>query len=110
MKMLDYGLFQLYKNLGVYGAAYDVQDNDDEIIFTMGVPGMKEEDIDVRVRDNKRLVIKSLKTSKYTPEFNYVFTLPVGIIKKETYAMVHDGLLEVHLKKEEKNEFKVSLR
>jgi len=109
-RLLDYGLYQSFKTLGAFGAMYDMQENENELIFTMGVPGLVQENIDIRIRDGKRLVIKSLKSSKYTPEFYYTFILPCEVIKKETYANIENGVLEVHIQKAEPNEFKVKLK
>jgi HSP20 family molecular chaperone IbpA len=110
MRLLDYGLYQNFKTLGVFGAMYDMQENENELIFTMGVPGLTQENIDIRIRDGRRLVVKSLKSSKYTPEFNYTFVLPCDVVKKETYANIENGVLEVHIQKDEVKEYKIKLR
>lgn len=110
MYMLDYGLFQLYKNMGVFGSAYYVDDKEDKIIFQMSVPGLAEKDIDIRIRDDKRLVLKSEQHSKFTPDFYYAFVLPCKIKKDETFASIDNGILTVTLKKEKVNEFKVKLK
>ena len=110
LKMLDFGLYQIYKNLGAFGMSYDVNEVDDKIIFTMGVPGMVEDDIDIRIKDGRRLIVKSLKPSKYVPEFNYAFILPCKVIKKETYASVKNGVLTIYIQKAEPDEYKVSLK
>jgi len=82
MRLLDYGLYQSFKTLGVFGTMYDMQENENELIFTMGVPGLTQENIDIRIRDGRRLVVKSLKSSKYTPEFCYTFVLPCDEVKE----------------------------
>jgi len=109
MNLLDYGLYQVYKNLGVVGTSCDVNDVDDKIVFSMGVSGLTREDIDIRIVNNKRLVIKSMKESRFTPMFHYAYVLPCEVVKKETYATVKDGILTVYLKKKENSEYKVSL-
>jgi HSP20 family molecular chaperone IbpA len=110
IRLLDYGLYQKFKTLGAFDTFYDVQENDEEFIFTMGIPGLTQKDVDLRIRDNKRLIIKSLKESKYTPEFSYSFVLPTGIIEKDTYANIENGILEVHMYKKKPEEYKVKLR
>jgi HSP20 family molecular chaperone IbpA len=110
LKLFDYGLYQMYKNLGAFGMSYDVEEKEDQIIFTMGVPGMAEGDIDVRVKDGRRLVVRSLNKSKYVPDFCYSFVLPCKVIKKETYATVKNGVLSIFIKKAEPDEYKISLR
>jgi HSP20 family molecular chaperone IbpA len=106
---MEHGLFQLYKNLGVCDTAYDIEDLDDKIILTMGVPGLKQSDVDIRIRDGRRLVAKS-KGGKFTPPFYYAFALPCEIIKEETYCSVRDGVLTVSIQKKESSEFKISIK
>jgi HSP20 family molecular chaperone IbpA len=110
MKLMEYGLFQLYKNLGVFGTVYDIEDLDDKIIFTMSVAGLRYADIDVRIRDGKRLIVRCSKDCKYTPPFYYAFSLPCEVIKEETFCTVKDGLLTVTIQKKESSEFKVALK
>ena len=110
LRLLDHGLYQIYKNLGAFGMTYNIEDTEEQIIFTMGVPGMKEGDMDIRIKDGLRLVVKSVNKSRYTPDFCYAFILPCKVIKKETYATVIDGILSVFIKKAEPDEYKVSLR
>lgn len=110
LRMLDYGLYQVYKNLGAFGSFYDTIDGEDSITFMMGVPGLKEDDIDVRIKDGRRLVVKSLKSSKFTPDFNYAFLLPCKVVKKETFATIKDGVLSVVIKKAEPDEYQVRLK
>jgi HSP20 family molecular chaperone IbpA len=110
LRLLDSGLYQIYKNLGVIGMSYDTEENEEKIIFTMSVPGMTDADVDVRIKDGRRLTIKSINSSKYTPEFHYAFILPCKVIKKETYATVKNGVLTVYIQKAEPDEYKVSLK
>ena len=109
MNIIDYGLYQVYKNLGVVGTSYDIQENDDQYIFTIGIPGLSREDIDIRIVNGKRLIIKSLKEARFTPKFNCAYVLASEVIKKETYATVKDGILTVFLKKKENSEYKIRL-
>lgn len=109
LRLLDYGLYQAYKTLGAFETAYDVKNTEEEIVFTMGIPGLVEEDVDIKIREGKRFIIKSKRHSKFTPPFSYVFSLPCRINKDETYASVKNGILEVHLKKEKADEFNVKL-
>jgi HSP20 family molecular chaperone IbpA len=108
-RLLDYGLYQMYKTLGCVGMSYDVDENDKTITINVSVPGLKKEDIEVKVRDGRRLVLKSVKSSKYTPDFYYSFILPSEITKKGAIASLQDGVLTVKLEKKEGTEFKLSL-
>jgi HSP20 family molecular chaperone IbpA len=109
MELLDHGLYQIYRNLGVSIESYDVQETDDKIIITFGVPGLVKKDIDVTIRGGTKLRIKSMRSTKFTPDFLYVFAIPCSILKEETYAVVQDGILTVYIQKAESLEFKVKL-
>jgi HSP20 family molecular chaperone IbpA len=95
--------------MGCFGLAYDVQENKKEIVFTMGVPGMKKEDIEIKIRDSRRLVLRSLKSTKYTPDFHYAFVLPCEISKRGAIASMEDGVLTVKLERKEVDEFRIKL-
>lgn len=110
LRMLDYGFYQIYKNLGVFGTFYDTTENDENITFTMSVPGLMEDGIDIRIKESRRLVVKSLKSSKYTPDFNYAFVLPCKVIKKETFANLKDGVLTIVMKKDKPDDYQVRLK
>lgn len=109
-RLLDHGFYHVFKNMGAFETFYNVTETDEELIFTMGVPGMAEGDIDLRIRDDRRLLVKSNKSCKYTPDFKYAFILPCKIDKKETFATVEKGVLEIHLRKKEADEFKIKLK
>jgi HSP20 family molecular chaperone IbpA len=110
MRMIDSGLYQVYKNLGVFGTVYNIEDIEGKIIFTMGVPGLIKRDIDVRIRDNRRLIVRCDKDSKFTPPFYYAFILPCEVDKDETFAITRDGVLTVSIQKKESSDYKVALK
>ena len=108
--LLDYGLYQMHKQLGCFGMAYDIQDGKKEIIFSMSVPGLKKEDIEIKIRDGRRLVLKSIKSSKFTPDFYYAFILPCKISERGALASMEDGVLTVKMEKKEVKEVNVELK
>ena len=108
--LLEYGMFLMNNNLGIHKSEYDVQETDEKYILSLRVPGLREQDIDVKVRNDRKLMIKSKRDTKFTSEFSYVFLIPTRIKKENTYATVEDGVLEVHLFKAEADEFKVKMR
>jgi HSP20 family molecular chaperone IbpA len=110
LRLLDFGLYQIYKNLGVVGTSYDVQENDEQFIITIGVPGLVRSDIDITIRGGKRMVIKSKRSTKFTPDFSYVFHIPCKVIKDETFATVKEGVLTVFIQKAEDSDYKVELK
>jgi HSP20 family molecular chaperone IbpA len=99
MRLLESGLCQIYKNLGVFGTVYNIEDLEEKIIFTMSVPGLMRKDIDVLIRDDKKLIVKCDKDSKFTPPFYYAFILPCEVDKEETFAITKDGVLTVSIQK-----------
>lgn len=101
LRLQDYGLYQVYKTLGVVGTSYDVVENDNQFIITIGIPGLIRDDIDITIRDGKRMVIKSKRVSRFTPEFSYVFIIPCVVVRDETYATVKNGVLSVFIQKTE---------
>lgn len=102
MRLLDNGLYQINKNLGFSESRFDVLDGDEYIVFRMAVPGLRDKDVDIRVRDSNRILIKSLRASKFCSPFYYVFATSCDIAKEETYAMVKDGILTIKFKKDER--------
>ena len=109
MRMLDYGLYQIFSNFGVAGASYDVTENDEQFILSIGVPGLTRSDVDITVQNSKRMIIKSIKSNRFSPEFSYVFTIPCEVDKEKTYANVKNGILTVYIQKKEGSEYKISL-
>jgi HSP20 family molecular chaperone IbpA len=107
LSLLDHGLFDLYPNLGMSKMSYDVQENEDKIVFSMAVPGMVEEDIDARIKDGRKLVIKSKRETTFMPQFSYAFQLPCYVVKKDTQASIKNGVLTIVMVKSEEKDFKV---
>ena len=108
--LLEYGMYLMNNNLGMHKSDYDVQETDIKYILSLKVPGLREQDIDVKIKNDRRLTIKSKRKTTFTPEFSYVFLIPVKINKEETYASVDNGVLEVHLIKAESEEFKINMK
>ena len=108
--MLDYGLYQVYKTMGMAGTSYDVQESDDHFVITMGVPGLIRDDIEVLIKNGRRMTIRSKKSSKFTADFSYVFAIPCAVEKEETNATVKNGVLTVFIKKSESMDYKIELK
>jgi HSP20 family molecular chaperone IbpA len=98
--LFDFGLFQFSKNLGVTGNLYHLYENDEEMVLSLGVPGLVREDIDVILSSRKRIIIKSKRGNKFTPRFQYIFSIPSKVKKDDIYASVISGVLEVHIKRD----------
>lgn len=104
--MIDYGLFRLIRNWGVSEAYYDVQESDENIVLTMSVPGLIKDDLDVKVTNGRKLVIKNKSNTRFTPEFTYSFIVPEH---EDLIGDLKDGVLTVTLKKKETYSKKIIL-
>lgn len=100
MRLLEFGLLQIHKTLGLSEPSYHTIESDEYTVFRMGVPGLKEKDIDIKIIGKNRIVIKSLRASRFTPEFYYAFAMPCNVIRDETYASIVDGILSVRIAKD----------
>ncbi len=75
----------------------DVQETDDEVLVTVDVPGVKKEEINLNVRDRTMTIdVQGKRKYKTTVE------LPSTVNPNEADASYNNGILEVKLKKEEK--------
>lgn len=93
--------------------AVNIIEEQDKYLLELAVPGMKKEDIDVKIED-KQLIISSSKEIKdeetrenfIRMEYNFesfkrVFTLPESVNANEINAEYNEGILKVTLKKRE---------
>jgi HSP20 family molecular chaperone IbpA len=106
MKMLDYGLYRLTRNWGVGEAYYDVQENENNTVLTLSVPGLTKEDIDIKVANGRKLIIKNRTNSRFTPEFVYSFIIPEH---EDLTGDLRDGVLSIVITKKDTYEKKVIL-
>ena len=110
LKLLEYGMLMMNNNLGMCRSDYDVQETDEKYILSIKVPGLREQDIDIKIKNDKRLIIKSKRSNKFTSDFTYTFIIPVKINREETYARVENGVLEVFLVKVKDEEFDIKIK
>ncbi len=93
--------------------AVNIIEEQDRYLLELAVPGLKKDDIDVKIED-KQLIISSSKEIKdeetkenfIRMEYNFesfkrVFSLPETINANEINAEYTDGILKVSLKKKE---------
>jgi len=91
----------------------DVEENDNEYVVTMEIPGVDKKDLNLHV-ENDRLYIKGeKKQSKETKESNYIssersygafqrsFNLPNAIKTDKVDAEFKEGILKIKLPKSE---------
>ena len=100
-------------SLGAWSPAVDIYDKGAEVVIHAEVPGMKNEDIDVRV-ENNILTIRGKKerkeevkedgyfrTERSYGTFSRSFSLPSTVNAAEIVAEYKEGILTLSLPKEE---------
>lgn len=93
--------------------AVNIIEEKDKYVLELAVPGMKKEDIDVKIED-KQLIISSSNETKdeerkenfIRMEYNFesfkrVFTLPDTVNSNDINAEYSEGILKLTLKKKE---------
>lgn len=98
---------------GAWLPPVDIYEDGESLVLQAEVPGVRKEDLDIRVENNVLTLSGERKQEKETTEEQYhrversygrfvrSFTLPVGIDTEKTKAEVHDGLLTLTLPKAE---------
>ena len=97
------------ESFGNWYPPVDIYEDKDEVVLKAELPGMKKEDIDVRVENNVLTLHGERKQEKETKEdgyfrsersygaFNRSFTLPTTVDVKKISASYKDGILTVQL-------------
>jgi len=98
---------------GVWSPAVDIYETDNDIVLKAELPGMKQEDIQLDIRDNvltlkgERRQESDVKEGSYHRversygAFQRMFTLPNVIQQDKVKAKYKDGVLEVTMPKAE---------
>jgi len=96
---------------GTWAPSVDIYENENEIVLTAEVPGVKEDDIEIKIEDNTLSLSGQRKFEKETKEENYhriersygsfyrSFTLPNFIDHEKIRAEHENGLLRITLPK-----------
>jgi HSP20 family protein len=99
-----------------WSPAIDVYETDSEIVVKAELPGMKAEDVEVTLAENRLTLKGEKKRSEETKGENYyrmesvygsflrTIPIPVPVKKDEIKATFKDGVLEIRLKKDEVKE------
>ena len=105
------GLRKVVKKEFILSPSVDVYDNDDDYNLVFNVPGMKKDDIDVRVIDNELFIEQKKEGMEKTDKRNTIveeiekgrffrkFKLTEEIDIKNVEANLEDGVLIVSLPK-----------
>lgn len=96
----------------------DVIDAGDKIVVVMELPGVRKEDIDIRVLENRLIVSAErkeeerieregyLRKERYFGKFHIEIPLPTRVVPEKTRARYANGVLEIELPKERPEEEK----
>lgn len=75
----------------------DVIEHEDEVWVVVDLPGVSKDKINVRIVDNKKLVIKASNGKKYSKEIE----LPAKVKPETAKASYKNGVLEIKIQKAE---------
>lgn len=105
--------------------AVDVYERDNEIVVRAELPGVKPEDVDIKIQDDSLRIRGERRFSEEIKEENYyrleqrygsferVIPLPAAVDREKAKAKYRDGVLEVDLPKSERakpKEIKVEIQ
>merc|ERR1719282_838467 len=83
---------------------YQLIDNDEKFQLTVDVPGVKEEDIDIKLDDGQLTVagqrLATSETSKFTSKFSQTFSLDTTVDVDQFTANLNNGVLIVSAPKD----------
>lgn len=105
--------FDVFSKQDYFAPACEIVDNEKFYSIALDMPGIKEEDIDLEVKENKltisaeRKLVREEKDNVLRSERHYgsyarVFSLPQDVKADSIEAKFENGVLEVVLPKEEK--------
>lgn len=98
-----------------FAPACEIFDEEKLYSITLDIPGLRQEDIEIEVKDNhlhisgerkKTEKTNVLRSEKRYGKFSRVFSLPQNVNSDGIEASFQDGVLEVTLPKEEKSQSK----
>jgi len=102
-----YGMTPLWTAERGFAPSFEVRENPEAFVFKADVPGVREQDLDIQLANNRLTVSgkresekKSEKDTIYCYERSYgsftrTFTLPEGIATEKTSAQLKEGVLQV---------------
>jgi len=83
---------------------YELVDNNEKFELTVDVPGVKEEDIDIKLEDNLLTVqgqrMAASETSKFSSKFSKTFSLDQTVDVEKFTASLKNGVLTVNAPKD----------
>lgn len=107
-------IFDAFSKSNGWSPATEIIDEEKAFILSMDIPGIRKEDLDIEVKENKLYVSgerkqqerdeKSgvMRSEKRYGKFSRAFTLPQNVNADLIEARFENGVLEIALPKEEK--------
>merc|ERR1712137_939011 len=93
----------LLQHLNDNNSNVTIDNNDDEIIISMDIPGIKQQDLKVQVQDNFLVITGTRKSQKKSMEFTRRFSLDNNAVNvSKIKANLSNGVLVVTVQKFEK--------
>lgn len=101
-----------------FAPACEIHDEEKMYTISLDIPGLRQEDIDIEVKDNHLHITGERKYEKKTDKnnvlrsekrygkFSRVFSLPQNVNSDAIEASFENGVLEIALPKEEKSQTK----
>ena len=98
---------------GEWAPSVDVAETDDEVVVTVELPGVKQDDVDITIADDvltlkgEKSEEKEIKKENYHRversygSFQRSISLPTGVQADEAKAVFKDGVLHVNIPKAE---------
>lgn len=107
--------FDVFSKEDYYAPACEIVDEDKSYLVSLDIPGLKQDEIDIEVKDNHLYISGERKMSETTKKESYlrserrygkfsrVFSLPQNVNADKIEAKFENGVLDVVLPKEEKS-------
>ena len=94
--MLDRGIYQLSKNLGVNKSYFVEKEDENGVLIRIAVPGVHSpKSIKVSIKGGRVKV--HFSGNEFCEEFLYVYPIMFEFDREEAYADIEDGVLEVFI-------------
>jgi HSP20 family protein len=118
LESLELGSIPLKEWLKEWSPRLDIVETKDEMIVRVDLPGVKQSDIDISVRNDSLMIRGERKEEKETREENYYrreraygtfsrsIPLPSGVKAEQIKATYQDGVLEVRFPRPEETKSK----
>jgi HSP20 family protein len=107
-------IFDAFSSANSFAPACEVLDQEKDYFISMDVPGLSKDDIDIEVKENQLVVTgertvpernkdtEILRAERRYGKFHRVFNLPQNVNSDGITARFENGVLDIHLPKEEK--------